>query len=526
MHRRAVIIYAAVCFMFAVCLFVIARVQTGTLSDAASKQDTRKQLLGVSRGYIYDRNLHPLVNREQKDISVFLCCDGTKEQVCDIFGKSAFSQGKVLVSDKTCEENGNRTVVGTKIKNRYGERLLCGHVIGYINSDGKGVCGIEKAYDELLDNAKGKLYARYTVDAYGKALPGYGIKIENKNYDSPAGIALTIDENIQKITEDALASSDIKTGAAVVLDCRSFEILAAASVPVYDVNDLSSALGDENSPFVNRCFSAFPVGSVFKPFVAAASMMYRNDLSKKFNCKGFINAGNQQYRCFNGNKHGKETLYEAIANSCNTYFINCGISLGGEKLIEACSAFGFGQSTELFPGLVSSPGNLPESESIVSDAQLANLCFGQGELLATPLQLAAAYSVIANGGEYIEPYILYRMIDENNKISGYYKSEIQRTVLSKEICDYIGNCLYNNILEGTGKNGRPSNTTAAGKTATAQTGSYDENGRERLCTWFAGYFPFDKPLYTVVIFNENGTSAAEDCAPVFKRIAEDIARSF
>ena len=50
---------------------------------------------------------------------------------------------------------------------------------------------------------------------------------------------------------------------------------------------------------------------------------YRNDLSKKFKCKGFINAGNQQYRCFNGNKHGKETLYEAIANSCNTYFINC-----------------------------------------------------------------------------------------------------------------------------------------------------------------------------------------------------------
>ena len=71
-----------------------------------------------------------------------------------------------------------------------------------------------------------------------------------------------------------------------------------------------------------------------------------------------------------------------------------------------------------------------------------------------------------------------------------------------------------------------SNTTAAGKTATAQTGKYDENGKERLCTWFAGYFPFDKPLYTVVIFNENGISAAEDCAPVFKRIAEDIACSF
>ena len=78
------------------------------------------------------------------------------------------------------------------------------------------------------------------------------------------------------------------------------------------------------------------------------------------------------------------------------------------------------------------------------------------------------------------------------------------------------------MLNGTGSNGAPSEVTSAGKTATAQTGFYDENGNEKLCTWFAGFFPYENPRYTVVVFNENGSSASIDCAPVFKEIADEI----
>ena len=97
-------------------------------------------------------------------------------------------------------------------------------------------------------------------------------------------------------------------------------------------------------------------------------------------------------------------------------------------------------------------------------------------------------------------------------------------MLNEEHCRYIGKCLYHNMISGTGAGGRPVNTVAAGKTATAQTGRYDENGVEQLCTWFAGYFPYTAPRYTVVIFNEKGRSAAVDCAPVFKEIAEEIVK--
>ena len=79
-----------------------------------------------------------------------------------------------------------------------------------------------------------------------------------------------------------------------------------------------------------------------------------------------------------------------------------------------------------------------------------------------------------------------------------------------------------NMLDGTGKNGSPASCSSAGKTATAQTGEYNDRGVERLCTWFAGFFPFEAPEYAVVVFNENGSAAAVDCAPVFKEISEEI----
>ena len=236
--------------------------------------------------------------------------------------------------------------------------------------------------------------------------------------------------------------------------------------------------------------------------------------------------GAREFRCYNGNVHGGETLNEAIANSCNCYFIEQGLSVGAEGVINTCAAFGFGRRCELFPGDGSQKGNLPESEAIQSGAQLANLCFGQGELLVSPVQMAAAYSVFANGGVYYEPYILKELINDNGQVYGYFRPETEPyRVIGEADCRTIGRCLYNNMINGTGAGGRPANTSAAGKTATAQTGRYDADGAEQLCTWFAGYFPYTQPRYTVVVFNEKGRSAAVDCAPVFKEIAENIMES-
>ena len=527
-NRRVVAVFAAICAAFALLTVRLASIMTGTLTDAAAAQDTGRVILGESRGYIYDRSRVPLVNTERKRIAAVLCCDGTLDTVNALLGTDELKTvraGSVVTKATETDLPESDCVKTVELVQRGGEGL-CRHILGYTDGSGRGVCGVEAAFDGLLREAGGKICAEVTLDAHGRALAGDGLTVTRDNYDSPAGLVLTVDSRIQRIAEEALARSTITCGAAVVQDCHTGELLAVASVPCYDPADLTPSLTDENLPFLNRAVSAYPVGSVFKPFIAAAALNAGQNLNDIFACEGQMTVGAHQFRCYNGNVHGGETLNEAIANSCNCYFISQGLTVGAEAVINTCAAFGFGRSCELFPGDGSQKGNLPASEDIQSDAQLANLCFGQGELLVSPVQMAAAYSALANGGTYYEPYILKELIDGSGQAYGFFKPETKPyRVIDAGDCKTIGRCLYNNMISGTGAGGRPANTTAAGKTATAQTGRYDETGVEQLCTWFAGYFPYTQPRYTVVIFNEKGRSASADCAPVFKEIAENIIES-
>ena len=525
-NRRAVAVFAAVCAAFAALTVRLASIMTGTTAETAAGKNTGRIVLGETRGYLYDRSGLPLVNTGRKRAVAVLCCDGTLPLVNALLGGEGelkqIRAGSVIVRATETEAQESACVKTVTLVTRDGEGL-CRHLLGYTDGDGMGVCGLEAAFDSVLREAGGKLYAEVTRDARGRALAGDGITVRSDNYDSPAGVKLTIDVRAQRIAEQALAASSITRGAAVVQDCRTGELLAVASVPVYDPTDLTPALTDEALPFLNRAVSAYPAGSVFKPFIAAAALEAGMNLSDIYDCKGSVTAGGKEFRCYNGNVHGGETLSEAIANSCNCYFVRLGLAVGAEQVVNTCAAFGFGRQAELFPGDGSQRGWLPQSEDIQSDAQLANLCFGQGELLVTPVQLAAAYSALANGGIYKAPCVLKELIGSDGKPYGFFRPDTEDyRVLSGDCCSAIGRCLYRNMIDGTGAGGRPSNTSAAGKTATAQTGRTLEDGSEQLCTWFAGYFPYTEPRYTVVVFNEYGRSAAVDCAPVFREIAEKM----
>lgn len=520
--KRAVLLFLTFCLLTISLIGRIAFLQSAAFSATANSQFIKKVKLGETRGYIYDVNYLPLVNNAKNKKSVFLSCVQNKDIIEHWRRAEELCKGLCVTADT--EDNYAET---DYLKNyytvdRYKKDKLCPHIIGYLNSEGRGIYGIEKAFDGILKKAGGSLYVNFEADARGYAIPGKGMKTENKNYDSPAGISLTIDKNVQLITENALKNSSVKSGAAVVMDVNSFRIIASASVPAFDADSLSASLKNNDSPFINRTFSPYPVGSVFKPFVAAAAIENGWDYSEEIECKGFIKKGGNTFNCYNSTPHGRQTLKSAIENSCNTFFIDIGLKAGAEKLIETASLFGFGKKTEMCSSLVSAAGNLPDAESIISSSQLANICFGQGELLATPVQIAAAYSVIANGGTYTEPSILNELIDADGKAFGYYKPETSYKAAEEKTCEILKECLYSNMLDGTGQNGLPDNVTAAGKTATAQTGIFDKDGREKLCTWFAGFFPYEKPVFAVVVFNEKGSAAYVDCAPVFKEIAEQM----
>ena len=517
--KRSITLCIVFFMLLGFCTFRILNLQNNSeFRNVADMQFSKTVTLAKSRGYIYDRNLNPLVN-EDKNLRKLLLTDDIKYKS----NESLFEEitpGIVLsMDDELIMSDGFQEYYDIS---RYNDSSLCRHIVGYVDSSDKGVCGIEKAFDRILADASGKLKINFNSDASGKVLVGNGIKINDENYDSCAGVILTIDKEIQGIAENAIINSDIKCGAAVVIDVNTFEILALVSIPFYDQNNIENSLNDENLPFLNRALCSYPAGSVFKPFVAISALENGYKISNLYECSGHITVNNTDFTCYNTKSHGKVDLNKAIEKSCNTFFINLGINLGAEKLIKTLSAFGFGKEIKLCSTIISDKGNIPPSDFILSDAQLANLCFGQGEILVTPVQLAAAYAVLANGGTYIEPTVLKELMDDDGDIYATYRPETKYQVTDEEICQAVNSALYNNMLNGTGINASSEIVLSAGKTATAQTGRYDENGQEQLVTWFAGFFPFDDPKYAVVVMNEKGSTASIDCAPVFKNIMEKI----
>ncbi|MBQ2758183.1 MAG: penicillin-binding protein 2 [Clostridia bacterium] len=525
--KRTVALFCSVCILFAALLGRIAYLQNSSLRSVADTVGEKTIEIGESRGYIYDRNYVPLVNNSKLNFAVVVSGAETADIVRELLNENStdgISDGFFIVTQTETPVRETKWSQNIEIIQRYSDNVMLPHIIGYLDYEGNGVCGIEKSFNKILDSHSGKLKISYTVDARQQAVAGDGVKIINENYDSPGGIVLTADSEIQQIAEAALADGGIETGCAIVLDVASSQILALVSLPEYDINNLSDALNDSNRPFLNRAFSAYPAGSVFKPIVAAAALENGIMTKSDFSCAGTMNINGQIFSCYNKTAHSQENLSDAVCNSCNTYFIELGLRTGKEKICDICKKFGFGTSIELTNNLVSVEGNLPLSDEITSDAQLANMCFGQGELLVTPLQLAAAYCVFANHGVYTEPYILKELVNDAGEKYAYYKSEVQYQAVSDDVCTIINECLYKNMLDGISQDGNPSYTTAAGKTGTAQTGDFSNNGEERLCTWFAGFFPYENPQYVVVVFNENGSTGSKDCAPVFRHIADNITK--
>lgn len=520
---RVSCVFVFFCFLMGFSVLKIYSIQSDSAYSAAKVQSTRTISLGKTRGYIYDMNMKPLVNSVKENMSVIMADEDSSEML-DIDAVKIKSGLFLLKNTDTEAQEGKYSKNFIKI-GRYSENQLCSHIIGYINSASEGVCGIEKAFDKILSDSAGELTLEFSCDANGTVLYGDGLKIIDDSYDCIAGIKLTIDAGIQQIVQEALINSSVEKGAVVVLDTKTAQIRAIASIPAYDVNNIEGSLYDENLPFLNRALSEYPVGSVFKPIVAAAAIENGISLKNNYICNGYMKIGENVFSCYNYTEHGTVDLNKAIEKSCNTFFIDAGLTTGAEKICSMAEKFGFGSSVTLCSTLFSDAGYVPEGATVSSESELANLCFGQGSLLATPLQLAAAYNVFANKGVYIEPAILSELVDENGNTYAYYKSENTRKVLSADTCGVIGTCLYNNMLNGTGVSASSATISSAGKTATAQTGRYNENGKEILCTWFCGYFPYDEPLYTIVVFNEDGTGATADCAPVFKECVEKIYRA-
>lgn len=492
-------------------------------SSVLGKQSSRTLIISDKRGEIYDRNLENLVNCEKRLIAaVTPCADAynlLKNEMPNDVLKEKIEKGFPFLCEVNSEIN-NEIIKTFSVPERYTDEGFACHIIGYLDADKKnGITGIERSYNQYLSKNSGSLSVKFDVDGLGRALAGMDKQITDNNFTSKAGVVLTIDKKVQLIAEDALKNSNIRSGCAAVMHIDTGEIFALASVPVFNQNDVAASLNLENSPFINKVLQSYSAGSVFKPIVAAAALENGYDCEKKYECMGEIKIGDTIFECYNHKAHGEVNMKTALAESCNTYFVNLIMQTDTDYLLTLCKSMGFGNQDILASTVKGAAGKIPTAEDLKSKGNLANFSFGQGLLLLTPLQILKAYHVLATGNS-TEPCLIRGFTNEMGLMSKEQgntslKLLSDNTVLKmREMLKYV-------VYEGKAQNAKSELLSLAGKTGTAQSGIF-KNGKEICRTWFAGFFPADNPHYIVVVMNEDGEGGNSDCAGVFKTICENM----
>ena len=502
--------------------FTAAQTEQSTLTGV--RQGNYHLHIPLTSGVIYDRSMQPLNQSEQIRCAVV---NPTPEAAAAVFAKTADpeaaaagfqSRSPFLCKLSAPVPSAKDVIVLTGTENRPGT-LPAQHLLGYIQN-GHAAAGLEYAYEPWLSACSTAADITFTVDANGALLAG-GESRQVISGEPGGGIVTTLDAGIQQIAEECLQTVSPHSGAVVILRCGTGEITACASMPVYDPDHLADALNREDTPFLNRALSAYSVGSVFKLVTAATALEHGTGKKFMYDCTGEITVRGQRFRCHKWDGHGLLDMQNALIQSCNPYFISLSRMVTPEMLHDTAGQLGFGAASEIADGLCGDSGYLPSAKELHIDAEKANFSFGQGKLLATPLQIAAMTACIADDGIYTAPYLVAGLTPDGQQIV-QQTEPAQRRVLSQETASAL-RWMMNAVLEKskTAK-GKPAGVRAAGKTSTAQTGRYADDGTEYCHAWMTGFFPVYQPEYIVTVFVENGGSGNEAAAPVFRSVIERI----
>lgn len=421
---------------------------------------------------------------------------------------------------------------------------------GYRLGDVVGKSGAEAQFEQMLQGDRG--VTRYEVDARG--VPR---RVVQKIDPVPGrDVQLTIDTKVQKAAEAAVVQAiqdahrdkfrKARAGAAVVMDVRSGEVLALASLPTYNPSLFIGGISQKNwrsltttasdFPLTNRTIQAqYPAASTFKAFTGLGGLA-NNVISggTSFDCRGkWTDMGAQWAKwCWNHYGHGFESLIGGVKDSCDVYFYNVGYRLyqkGGERLQKFVRKFSFGSPTGIdLPG--EAPGRVPDKKWKAAfnrdypeyrqwnPGDTVNMAIGQGDLLVTPLQLAVGYSAIANGGKVLEPHVLER-VQGSGTAPGYSQKTVvrSRTKTTTSDLSLMRTALREVITSGTGASAfRGFPVDVAGKTGTAQVAGKDDYAL------FVGYAPADHPKYCVVVVVEQGGHGGSIAGPAARSIFAEL----
>ncbi len=425
-------------------------------------------------------------------------------------------------------ENYKRVVVDleTPIENqtmyltseRYSENNIAQHLIGYLDSENNGVTGIEKVFNEELKNSGEIIDLQLKVNGVGDI---YG-DIEKTISVREDVLSLTIDNTMQRLSE-SIAKEYIENGSIVIMESATGKILAMASMPTYDANNVSNYLDEENSPLLNKSLQSYEPGSVIKPLWAALSLEEGYNKDASYECKGYTEINGHRYNCFNHTAHGVIDMEEALRVSCNSYFIDLYYNNKDYLTKMMANQMNFGTAIEITNNYYTNEGYFPSLDELYNIGQLSSVSFGQGKFLVTPIHVTAYMNIFANDGKYITPQIAQGIFDSVNYelIENLYEYD-EKQVISKETANIIKDMLITVAMEGNSKRAAPNYLEAAGKTGTAQTGIIKEDESEVLNAWFSGFYPADNPKYTITVHLYDGGESATTATTIFKKICDQI----
>jgi cell division protein FtsI (penicillin-binding protein 3) len=405
-------------------------------------------------------------------------------------------------------------------KRYYPQRDLAAHLIGMVGTDSHGLDGLEKSFEEELS---GDGVRREGVrDARGRKLLTQGI--EDSALRQGASVTLTIDRQIQYLTEKALDKAVLEAkataGMSVVLDPTTGEVLAVANVPRFNPN---SPREMQRNALRNRAITdVFEPGSTFKAFVVAAALEEKAITEKsEFDCeKGSWAIG--KHVVHDTHPHGILTPQGILQVSSNICAAKIAQKLGREKMVEAYAKFGFAERSGLgLPG--EGKGSIPFPRAEIA---LATESFGQG-VSATALQVTSAYGALANKGVLMKPYVVSKVVDSDGTVLLENKPTVVRRVVSERVAQSVVSMLES-VVEtgGTAVKARLDEYRVSGKTGTAQKSDPVAGGySDKRVASFIGMVPAENPrLVVLVVIDEPKTDVYGGlvAAPAFKEIVSQV----
>ena len=385
--------------------------------------------------------------------------------------------------------------IDADVKRYYPYNNLASNVIGFCGSNNQGLDGIELSYDDVLKGTSGKLTT--AIDVTQDAIPD-----KNEEYIAPengSNIYLTIDSNIQTIAEKYLKQAVEENkcergGNVIIMDPKDGDILAMATYPDYNLNDPYTPTewysdGWDNlseqektntlySMWRNRAvLDTYEPGSTFKVLTAAIGLeenVVETDTENDFFCSGYEEVADRKIKCTATSGHGKQTLRNALENSCNPALIQLGQRIGVDTFYKYLEAFGLFDKTGV--DLPSEGASGFWAKENVGPVELATMSFGQ-RFTITPLQLITAISSIANDGKMVVPHVVKQIENpDTGNITNIETKEV-RQVVSKETADKMKDIMKDVVEEGGGKYAQVKGYTIGGKTGTSEPDpNHPENG--------------------------------------------------